>query len=262
MKSFVLRPAFASDLSFNIRNLTSKFILRIRKFFMIPLLKQFFRFFSFTLIFLGLFILAGWALVFGIPVATDLFFNSNAQITVSDSTLLTDSFYKKTMLNANKELKKLEATYSSLTPNQAYMVINTTKNHFFLYRKKKLISEGFCSSGSYIQLKSNDDREWIFKTPKGVRKVTGKTTAPVWRKPDWVFIEEGLPVPPPDHQSRFERGVLGDYAISLGDGYLIHGTLYKRQLGMPVTHGCVRLGDEDLKMVYKTLSIGSKVFIY
>jgi L,D-transpeptidase ErfK/SrfK len=31
---------------------------------------------------------------------------------------------------------------------------------------------------------------------------------------------------------------------------------------MPVTHGCVRLNDEDLKVIYNTLSIGSKVYIF
>jgi len=56
--------------------------------------------------------------------------------------------------------------------------------------------------------------------------------------------------------------VLGDYALSLGDGYLIHGTLYQRLLGMPVTHGCIRLNDDDLKEVFNALSVGSKVYIY
>jgi len=56
--------------------------------------------------------------------------------------------------------------------------------------------------------------------------------------------------------------VLGDYALSLGDGYLIHGTLYQRYLGLPVTHGCVRLGDKELEIVYQALKVGSKVFIY
>jgi L,D-transpeptidase YbiS len=50
--------------------------------------------------------------------------------------------------------------------------------------------------------------------------------------------------------------------MSLGDGYLIHGTLYQRQLGMPVTHGCIRLGDEDLEAVFQSLSVGSRVYIY
>jgi L,D-transpeptidase YbiS len=75
-------------------------------------------------------------------------------------------------------------------------------------------------------------------------------------------VEEGLPIPPVNHPSRYEYGILGDYALSLGNGYLIHGTLYKRFLGMPVTHGCVRLNDEDLELVYKSMSIDGKVFIY
>ena len=55
---------------------------------------------------------------------------------------------------------------------------------------------------------------------------------------------------------------MGDYALDLVDGYMIHGTIYKRLMGMPVTHGCVRLGDEDLEIVFNTLNIGSKVYIF
>jgi L,D-transpeptidase YbiS len=33
-------------------------------------------------------------------------------------------------------------------------------------------------------------------------------------------------------------------------------------MGQNVTHGCIRLGDEDLEIVYNTLQIGSKVYIY
>jgi L,D-transpeptidase YbiS len=43
---------------------------------------------------------------------------------------------------------------------------------------------------------------------------------------------------------------------------MIHGTIYKRFMGLNVTHGCVRLGDEDLEMVYNTMGVGSKVYIY
>jgi len=31
---------------------------------------------------------------------------------------------------------------------------------------------------------------------------------------------------------------------------------------MPVTHGCIRLNDDDLEAVFNALSIGSKVYIY
>jgi len=136
-------------------------------------------------------------------------------------------------------------------------------NRFSLYRNKKLVREGFCSSGSYTMLKTSDGRkQWIFKTPKGRYHIQGKTTHPVWRKPDWAFVEEGLPIPSENDYSRYEYGVLGDYALAIGDGYLIHGTIYKRFLGMPVTHGCVRLNDEDLEVIFNTLNVGSKVYIF
>ena len=160
------------------------------------------------------------------------------------------------------ETIQLQRKIDRLTPGGVYLVINTTDNTFFLYKNRQLIREGICSTGSYIKLETETDKNWLFETPKGVFSIKGKTVNPVWRKPDWAFIEEGLPIPRAGDPSRYEHGVLGDYALSLGDGYLIHGTLYKRFLGLPVTHGCVRMGDEDLEAVFKTLPVGAKVFIY
>jgi L,D-transpeptidase YbiS len=102
----------------------------------------------------------------------------------------------------------------------------------------------------------------MFKTPKGMFPILGKIVDPIWNKPDWAFVEESLPIPPRNHPDRLEYGTLGDYALTLGDGYLIHGTLYQRFLGLPVTHGCVRLGDEDLELVFKNLNVGSRVYIF
>jgi hypothetical protein len=180
----------------------------------------------------------------------------------SDKELREDKSYKKITAGLSKDIQKLARKYNSYTSGQSYIVINTTDNEFFLYRNKKLVREGRCSSGSYIMLKTQGEKKWVFKTPKGKYWIQGKISSPVWRRPDWSFVEEGLPIPPKDDPSRWEYGVLGDYALSIGDGYLIHGTIYKRFLGMPVTHGCVRLNDEDLEAVYNTLSIGSKVYIF
>lgn len=160
------------------------------------------------------------------------------------------------------EVVLLQKKINRFTPGGVYLVINTSENTFFLYKNKELVRQGICSTGSYVKLEADNNKNWIFETPKGVFTIKGKITNPVWRKPDWAFVEEGLPVPPYNDSSRYEYGVLGDYALSLGDGYLIHGTLYKRFLGMPVTHGCVRMGDDDLKTVYETLPLGAKVFIF
>lgn len=162
----------------------------------------------------------------------------------------------------NKKLDQLNKKAERLNPGNAFLVINTTNNTFELYKNNEIIRQGRCSTGSFISLEVDSTKSYLFETPKGVMTVRNKVTDPVWTKPDWAFIEEGLPVPPQGHSSRREANVLGDYALILGDGYMIHGTLYQRLIGSPVTHGCVRLLDDDLEAVYKTLPIGSKVFIY
>jgi lipoprotein-anchoring transpeptidase ErfK/SrfK len=173
-----------------------------------------------------------------------------------------DPAYKKQITLMSKDIQRMKTKYVAYTSGQSYIIINTTENRFFLYKNKKLVRTGFCSSGSYIKLQTEGNKQYTFKTPKGKWTVLGKKTNPVWKKPDWAFIEEGLPVPGPNADSRYENGVLGDYALILGDGYMIHGTIYKRFLGMPVTHGCVRLSDPDLEAVYNTLNVGSKVYIF
>ncbi|MBN1340614.1 MAG: L,D-transpeptidase [Bacteroidales bacterium] len=180
----------------------------------------------------------------------------------SDTLTLNPHEKEAAIESISKSVKSLQKKLSSFAPKQAFLVVNTTLNEFRLYRGSKLIREGKCSTGSYIRLEDDNNQQWFFRTPKGKFSIQGKTTRPVWRKPDWAFVEEGVDVPPANHPSRYEKGVLGDYALSLGDGYLIHGTLYKRYLGLPVTHGCIRMNDEDLETVYNHLQTSSRVFIY
>lgn len=218
-----------------------------------------------ALIIAGVFLLL--AFLFSVPVfiapALQHTWGTSRAECKADSSLLLDKGIKKQLALTKSDISRLEKKLASFIPTSTYLVINTTDNRFSLYKSRKLVREGFCSSGSYTLLKTEEgDKEWIFKTPRGRFSIQGKITNPVWRRPDWAFVEEGLPIPSAGDPSRYEYGVLGDYAMSIGDGYLIHGTLYKRFIGMPVTHGCVRLNDEDLEIVYNSLSVGSKVYIY
>jgi L,D-transpeptidase ErfK/SrfK len=147
-------------------------------------------------------------------------------------------------------------------PSKPYIVINTTENRFYLRKANgDTIRTGLCSTGKdNIMIQGN--KRWVFKTPRGMFTILNKRRSPVWTKPDWAFIEEGLPVPSARSSERIDPYTLGDYALGLGDGYYIHGTLYQRRIGVPETHGCVRIGDVDLEVIYNTLSVGSKVFIY
>lgn len=161
-----------------------------------------------------------------------------------------------------RTLANLERRLARRVPSGPYLVVSSSDNTFRLMQGNGLLREGPCSTGSYIRLTAEGGREWLFNTPRGVRRVESKRTRPVWTKPDWAFIEEGEPVPPPGSSLRYERGVLGKYALDMGDGYLVHGTPYERLLGMPVSHGCIRLGASDLEAVHSTLPVGAPVYIY
>jgi len=91
--------------------------------------------------------------------------------------------------------------------------------------------------------------------------VERKARDPVWVKPDWAFIEEGF-APPEKSRERVDDVSLGDYGLYLGDGYIIHGTLFQTLLGQRITHGCIRLGDADLEYVYHQVPVGARVYLY
>ena len=69
-------------------------------------------------------------------------------------------------------------------------------------------------------------------------------------------------VPPVDSPQRQFTGVLGKYRLELGDGYGIHGTDEPEKLGHSVSHGCVRLGDDDIAKLYQIAKVGDEVIIY
>ena len=156
----------------------------------------------------------------------------------------------------------LRQRLKSLTPGELYIVIDTGGNRLYLKRGERTIHEAGISSGSGSILKDpKGKRQWVFDTPRGEYRVQTKYVAPSWIKPDWAFIEEGEAIPK-DPRKRVEQNVLGDYALGFGNGYFIHGTLYTRLLGRNITHGCVRVGDRDLKKVYSQAAIGTRIYIF
>ena len=77
-----------------------------------------------------------------------------------------------------------------------------------------------------------------------------------------VVFDNTLFVPPVDTKHRQIEGELGHYRLSMGDGYMLHGTPYANSIGASVTHGCVRLHDDDIEWLYENVPIGTKVYIY
>jgi L,D-transpeptidase ErfK/SrfK len=107
-------------------------------------------------------------------------------------------------------------------------------------------------------------QDW--KTPLGKTRITGKVKDPAWHPPESIRREHAangdpLPavVPPGPHNP------LGAYRLDLGipGGYLIHGTDIDKiyGIGMQITHGCVRMYPEDVEALYRSVPVGTPVYI-
>jgi lipoprotein-anchoring transpeptidase ErfK/SrfK len=169
---------------------------------------------------------------------------------------------QKDVARVQKNILGLERRISVLQPKGIYIVIDTGENRLYVKKGAEIIRQAVVSCGSGDVLEDpSGKRKWIFDTPRGEFSVKSKIKNPYWVKPDWAFIEEGEPIPR-NQEDRVEAGSLGDYALGFGDGYFIHGTLYTRLLGRNVTHGCVRVGDDDLKEIFKIVALGTKIYIY
>jgi len=77
-----------------------------------------------------------------------------------------------------------------------------------------------------------------------------------------IVFDGTLFIPPMGTLNRRIEGELGLHALDLGSGYLLHGTPYKASIGTAVTHGCIRLHDEDIEWLYDMIPVGAKVYIY
>lgn len=162
-------------------------------------------------------------------------------------------------------LKQAVATladrFAAAFTEEIYIAVSTADNRLYARRGQDVLREVVVSTGSGDTLRQGQ-RSWIFETPRGVLRVVRKKAAPVWVKPDWAFLEKGEPVPPWDSPLRRQKGVLGDYLLDLGGGVAIHGTDKEHLLGRSVTHGCIRVGSEDIKFLYDSIPLGTKVYIY
>lgn len=69
-------------------------------------------------------------------------------------------------------------------------------------------------------------------------------------------------VPPIGTQQRQFPEVLGTHRLNLGDGYALHGTQQVSQLGRSVSHGCVRLHNNDIATLFNMANVGDQVVIY
>jgi lipoprotein-anchoring transpeptidase ErfK/SrfK len=165
--------------------------------------------------------------------------------------------------NLEEKNGQLVKQIKTLAPDEFYLTIDTAQNILYLKKgdqvtRKVVVSTG---SGNVLTELTGRKRSWTFDTPRGEFTIKSLSKDPIWTAPDWEFISNGEPIPR-KKADRIQEGVLGDYKLGIGNDIYIHGTIYTRTMGKHVTHGCIRVGDDDLLAIYKSSKIGTKVFIF
>ncbi|HEX9084435.1 MAG TPA: L,D-transpeptidase [Gemmatimonadaceae bacterium] len=77
-----------------------------------------------------------------------------------------------------------------------------------------------------------------------------------------IVANGNIVIPPYGTTARRYMGVMGTRRLELGDGYGIHGTDHPESIGQSVSHGCVRLRNEDIERLYPMVAVGTPVYIY
>ena len=159
------------------------------------------------------------------------------------------------------EAQEIEGLPSDAPRTGTVITVDVSTNQVYYFRDGSLVKKSKAATGSDKILRKGR-QVWWFRTPRGRHTVVRKVKDPVWSKPDWAFIEEGKPIPPPDSPLRKEKGTMGKYALDLGDRVMIHGTNDPKSIGRRVSHGCIRLPNDMLSLLWKEVEVGTDVYIF
>ncbi|MEX2283606.1 MAG: L,D-transpeptidase [Gemmatimonadota bacterium] len=77
-----------------------------------------------------------------------------------------------------------------------------------------------------------------------------------------IIFEGKIFIPPLTSAQRKIPDVLGTHKLEIGNGYLIHGTNQETSVGEAVSHGCVRMYNEDVARLYAAVPVGTSVYIF
>jgi lipoprotein-anchoring transpeptidase ErfK/SrfK len=134
--------------------------------------------------------------------------------------------------------------------------------HFVEQARKRGLGIVRLSRGQSIP--ASDGSELTVSGADIVRRYPDGRVEPVGEGREGREIVAGgnLVIPPFGTNQRKYKGVLGTHRLVLGDGYALHGTDKPESIGRSVSHGCVRLRNEDIATLYGMVEVGTPVYIY
>jgi lipoprotein-anchoring transpeptidase ErfK/SrfK len=99
-----------------------------------------------------------------------------------------------------------------------------------------------------------------YKTPVGEFQVAEKVVDPDWVLFDWKKPERTIRRIPPGPNNPMGKRWIG-FASAYGWGIGFHGTPKPEVLGQAVSHGCVRMHNDDIVKMFDKVEIGTPVVV-
>jgi L,D-transpeptidase ErfK/SrfK len=99
-----------------------------------------------------------------------------------------------------------------------------------------------------------------YGTPTGLFRVTDKIEDPDWVQFDWDDPSRVIRTVPPGPDNPLGPRWIG-FASGYGWQIGFHGTPHPELLGQAVSHGCVRMRNDDVVKVYDRVEVGTVVIV-
>lgn len=131
---------------------------------------------------------------------------------------------------------------ATLSYGDPFIIVNKSTNHLAFFNNGKLVIEVPVATGVTTDL-----------TPEGEFTIIVKAKDPYYRKKD---------IPGGDPRNPLGARWIGfDAKGTDGRIYGIHGTNNPASIGHHVSHGCIRMRNDQIKELYELVPIGTKVLI-
>lgn len=165
------------------------------------------------------------------------------------------------MLEANPKADPLllQAGEKLVIPHQLILpdalregiVLNVAEMRLYYYPKGKKVVEVLPIGIG--QLGTDTPENWVTSVQ---RKKAGPTWTPTAKMhAEYAARGESLPAVWPAGPDN----PMGLFALYIGKMYAIHGTNAQFGIGLRVSHGCVRLRNEDIEYLFKQIPVGTRV---
>lgn len=151
------------------------------------------------------------------------------------------------------------------TPIGRFKILSKEENPMWVPPDWHYIEQSQKTGANVVRLNRGDTlgtaENYLTVKGKNVVKVTNGYEQ-VLPPGDEIYFGGSIVIPPIGTEQRRYDKVLGTHRLNLGDGYALHGTQQVSQLGQSVSHGCIRLANEDIARLYSMTNVGDEVVIY